>query len=200
MKTLRKFRLLVYGVFAFMLAIGLVAELEAQFSRIRAQQLVSELRKVRVGVTTFDDSMLLAKRLNGHTSIPCNTSFCKIEFVVHNGLAAKLHFAKPTTFGGVLTVKNGIVSYMSVSLFVSSRVATIAAADTLVFPVGVERPYTVSVGRINANTEWKTIVRMTPAAPPKLYSAALNFNVACLSRIAGCTQSNELRLESVEMR
>ena len=199
---MRKY-LIVFIVFGIVAA-GFVTI--ANFSRVRAQHLLAALQTIRVGTTTFAEMQVLARQHHAHLSQPCEASLCRFDFpLIENTVLAKTHLAPVTRFGGLVTVKNGKVSYMTVGLDVTSRVRTITSADVLVFPPGEQEAFPSGGAPFSIHTtwggafkqgesdkKWKTIVTMTSNAVPELQRAAFDFNLSCLTRLGGCTDSGEL--------
>src|SRR5258708_7957050 len=117
---LRKIVLSTLACAALLFSILLACALgQAYHARSRANAFLSDVRKLRIGQSTYDDVLRIKTNYKNRSSVEsndCDRDLCVLDFSFENRWLYHLGLVPGTRFVGSLTVKKGVLVKVSLSL------------------------------------------------------------------------------------
>jgi hypothetical protein len=189
-----KVALTIFGAAAFLFSIPLACALEQAYrARERGEAFLSNVRRLRVGQSTYDDVVAIETRYKSQSSFygdRCDRDLCDVDSLFGNKWLYELGLVPGAMFTGGLRVRRGILTRISVS--VDSNPRYNATTEEIPADPGVS-PYEFH-GRSYVESETYAFiwVRITTAASEEERQKAYAFNLACLTKLGGCKDANEI--------
>ncbi|MGH9554493.1 MAG: hypothetical protein ACRD2Y_01605 [Terriglobales bacterium] len=182
---------LIIGALAGVLAIVTPFGIE---TRRQAEQFLRDAERLEIGRSTFSDVEILAHKYGGKIypgDQECSPEKCRFHFEFENYWLHKIGLAPRTRLFAEVTVSAGRVASRTTSFELGTGPA-FYSVDVLEWPKQpTDEHYRVSLQR-SGNIRWRAHIRLTPEATPEQRDRAYRFNLDCLSRFFGCTDSADL--------
>ncbi len=178
-------------------ALAILAAYETYNMRKQAEEFLTELERLNVGESAFDQVAPLIAIYHGHwwrsrslapsesDVTPCGYPYRQVEFVFENRWLHWVLFAPRTAFNASLHLKDDRVCFRSAGMITTAgglRVVHITESREGRFPW----PFSPVLNH------WKTLVTMTAAATTEQRAAAYSFNLDCLTSLRGCPDAREM--------
>jgi len=181
---------IIFVVFLILLA---CAEGQAYRARQFANAILSDVRKLRVGQSTYDDVSKVWANYKSRSSIEgngCDRIQCILDFSSENKWLYDFGLVPGARFAASLTVRQGVLIKISISLtsdphYIATTDETLADPNVSAFVVGGKR----LISSPRYSYVW---ARITSAASPDQRQQAYAFNLTCLTKWGGCKDSNQL--------
>lgn len=166
---------------------------QAYHARHFSNAFLSDVRKLHLGQSTYDDVLRIHAKYKSRALVDgdgCNTNSCTIDFSDDNKWLYYFGLVPGARFSASLAVKQGVLVKIGLSLnsdphYDASTDETLADPDTSPYEVGGKK---LLSGRAYSYV-W---ARITSAATPDEREKAYAFNMACLTKLGGCKNSNEI--------
>jgi hypothetical protein len=192
--TRRKIIPTIFGGAALLFSTLLACALwQAYRARANGDEFLSDVRKLRVGQSTYEDVLRIQANYKSRSSVQgnaCDRNLCILDFCFENNWLYHFGLVPGSRFIGSLMVRRGILVKVSLSLLSDPRYdamteETPADPNVSVYDVGGRK---FSTGQAYSYV-WAHI---TSAASEDERQKAYAFNLSCLTKWGGCKDSNEL--------
>jgi hypothetical protein len=186
--------LMMTGGAALLLSLLLICALgQAYHARVRGTAFLSDVRRLRVGQSTYDDVLRIKTKYDGRSwseDKACDQDQCIVNFSFDNKWLYRFGLVPGTGFIGGLTVRKGILVRIDLALQSNPKFDAMmdeipAEPDVLVYEVGGKQ----LISRPAYSYVWAHI---TSAASQDERQKVYAFNLKCLTKWGGCKDSNEL--------
>jgi hypothetical protein len=175
----------------FFLTLLACALVQGYHARSMANRFLSDVRKLRVGQSTYDDVLRIQTNYKSRSSVEgkeCDQNLCILDFSFDNRWLYHSGLVPGSRFTGSLTVRKGILDRVKLSLLSNPRNDAVteevpAAPNLSAYEVG---------GRKSGKAYSYVWAQITSAASADDRQKAYAFNLACLTKWGGCKDSNEL--------
>lgn len=189
----RKFVILCLGALAVVaFACVSYAKWKAYATRRDADMLLSQLRNLRAGESTFDDVQRIAEkhhRFSVSKGPPCSSDVCYFDFLYTNSLLARLGLASRTEMGIRVQVYKGRVDAIIMDLVCGVRpnLHGVYIVDGSRQPPQGQPPFEIS--NIRGETTW---VHLTPAASTVQRDRSYSLDLKCFDHLGACRSKADL--------
>jgi hypothetical protein len=154
---------------------------------------LSDVGKLRVGQSTYEDVLRVQARYRSRSSVEggsCDRNLCVLAFSAGNEWLYRLGLVPGAMFVGSMTVKQGRLARVSASL--QSNPQLDAAMDEIPAEQNVEA-YEVGGKHFISRPAYSYVwAHITSAASENERRKVYAFNMGCLTRWGGCKDSNEI--------
>lgn len=154
---------------------------------------LSDVRKLHVSQSTYADVLRIQTKYRSRSLIEgdgCNKNLCIIDFSDDNKWLYHFGLVPGARFSAGLTVKQGILVKISLSLFSNPHYD--ASTDETVAEPSVSS-YQIGGKKLISGRAYSYVwARITTAATSDEREKAYAFNLACLTKLGGCKNSNEI--------
>lgn len=183
-----------FGAAALVTIILLACALgQAYHARTMAHRFLSEVRKLRVGQSTYDDVLRIQTNYKNRSSIEsnsCDHNLCIVGFGFDNRWLYHFGLVPGSAFTGSLTVRKGVLVRVNLSLLSNPRID--ATTEEVPAASGLSQ-YEVGGKKFNSGQNYSYVwAQITSAASDNERRKAFAFNLSCLTKWGGCKDSNEL--------
>ena len=185
---------IIFGGAALLFSILLACALgQAYRARANGDEFLSDVRKLRVGQSTYDDVLKIQANYKSRSSVQgngCDRNLCILSFSFENRWLYHFGLVPGARFTGSLAVRRGILA--GVSLYLVSNPRYDAKTEETPADPNVS-PYDVGGRKFSTRQAYSYIwAHITSAASEDQREKAYAFNLACLTKWGGCKDSNEL--------
>jgi hypothetical protein len=192
--TRRKIVPAIFGGAALLFSILLACALgQAYRARANGDEFLSDVRKLRVGQSTYDNVLRIQTNYKSRSSVEgngCDRNLCILDFSFENRWLYHFGLVPGSRFTGSLTVRRGILVKVSLSLLSNPRYDA-ATEETLADPN--VSAYEVGGKKFNMGQAYSYVwAHITSDASEDQREKAYAFNLACLTKWGGCKDGNEL--------
>jgi hypothetical protein len=190
----RKIALTILGGAALLFSILLACAFgQAYRARAEGESFLSDVRGLRVGQSTYDDVLRIQTKHKSYSSVVgnrCDRDLCNVDFLSGNKWLYELGLVPGAIFTGGLDVRGGVLTRISVGVHLNPQGG--ATTDEIPADPSVS-PYEVH-GRnfYQSETYFFISVFITSAASEDERQKAYAFNLACLTKLGGCKDANEI--------
>jgi len=189
----RKIALTILGGAALLFSILLTCALgQAYRARAEGDAFLSDVRGLRVGQSTYDDVLRIQTKYKSYSSVEgnrCDRDLCDVDFLSGNKWLYELGLVPGAMFTGGVRVRGGVLTRISVGFLSAPPYG--AATEEIPADPSVS-PYEVH-GRVYSSETYAFIsVRITSAASEDERQKAYAYNLACLTKLGGCKNANEI--------
>jgi hypothetical protein len=161
--------------------------------RATGNSFLSDVRKLSVGHSTYDDLLRIQANYRSYSSIEgnkCDRDLCILDFSFDNKLLCQLGLVPGAMFVGGLRVEKGILVGISLSIVANPQLHA-AMEERLAAPN--LNPYEIGGKRFVSRPAYSYVwAHITSAASEEERSKVYGFNLWCLTRLGGCKDSIEL--------
>ncbi len=188
---------------AALLLLLLAAAIYLTLPAIRAHRLLSQVKALQIGTSTYTEAQSLATSIAATPDNSCSSTDCTWSRRIDNLALPQSWIGEGATFSAGFRVQNGIVTERGIALQLGSGAVSspFADAEERVHWNGAAPPSPVTV-----QTQWSAhvphysvFIFMVPAVPAETRSKYLDFNLNCLWKYGGCQSASEL-LPTVEWK
>lgn len=190
----RKIVLTIFGGAGLLFSILLACALgQAYRARTKGDAFLSDVRKLHLGQSTYDDVLRIQTNYKSRSSVEgdgCDQNLCILDFSFENRWLYHFGLVPGARFTGSLTVKKGILVRVRLSLLSNPRFD----AKTEETPADPNiSAYEVGGTKFNSGRAYSYVwAHITTGASEEERARAYAFNLACLTKWGGCKDSNEL--------
>jgi hypothetical protein len=161
-------------------------------TRRRASNFLRDALNLQLQTATFEQVRELAETHRGESSTNCNPQRCVYSFDYENTWLRFLRLAPLTRLTCTLRVKDARLDLRE-CLFISGNTSASFSASVWEMsrlPEGEREPFYTT--RQWSGGRWRVHVALTPDATPEQHRMAYGLNLACLSKIGGCEDAQQL--------
>jgi hypothetical protein len=170
-----------------------LATAQSYLSRLNADAFLTDIKQLRISQSSLEDVLRIQARYRIYSQGPeesCSVRSCSRYFYFDNRWLYYLHLSPGTRFGGGMTITDGVLSRVSLSMVSNSRIGA-SVEETIAndkngssFQLG---------GRKYSNQRYVYVwIRLTTAATSQQRAQAYSFDTKCLTVWGGCTDANEM--------
>lgn len=168
-----------------------VAFAQAYRAREFGNDFLADARKLRVGQSTYEDVLKVRAKYQSRSKGglgDCNQDLCNLAFLDGNEWLYHSGLAPGAIFIGGLSVRQGVLVKISVSYQSRYDAATEETVGR-----SADGAYRVRHQEVVSELVYKSVwVHITSAATPTQREKAYSYNLACLTKLGGCEDANEV--------
>ena len=184
-------------VVSFLLALagGTFSFVNARRTRNAAEAFINNIRRLRVGKSSFQEFSAISAKYQAYTSIAtpsCTEKECSLAFEFNNRWLAKSFLSRPAQIGGSMTFTNGALHDIDLGASCGGKDRTYVIQVRQAVPSeDYTGPY-FQGGQKSGEKQQSFSIKFTPDATPEEYQRAYAFDLRFLDRLGGCYDANDM--------